>query len=372
VDEAGWLREVILPDSEFTLLRRTRKVPSWRTLSSGSRRKSDPHYVPPPRDVVRLEEVIVTTPTVSLGSALALPPQTQPVRAAALFIGGSGTHDRHGIGGGIDLGYHEVLDLLASFGVASLRFDKRGAGRTKLGKDTRDASFGQVVGDASCALAFRRAHPETRGVPTILIGHSEGGLVALELAVVNTDIAGVAVLSTAGRSIDKVLADQLMQFAREANVGASTLQRWIKNQDAFFRAVRQVPVWTPDTVSASIFAQRHQQTWYSELLARDPLNFVSQLQCQLLILQGDHDVQVSVGDSELLAEAAQGNGVVVEHHVLKRLDHLLKRVGKRSANRAEYDRRRVSTAVAGLLIRWIEGLENVRSRSCKCLSGSTY
>ena len=54
---------------------------------------------------------------------------------------GAGRYDRHGFGGGLDLGYHDLLDRLATTGIVSFRFDRRGAGTTALGPEIRDFGF---------------------------------------------------------------------------------------------------------------------------------------------------------------------------------------------------------------------------------------
>ena len=103
---------------------------------------------------------------------------TVPSRASALpgvvLIGGSGPSDRHN-GGFFDL----LRDHLANAGVAVLAYDKRGAGWSA--GDWPVATVDDLAADAAAAVAVLQAHPQvTRGTVGVL-GHSEGGWVALRV-----------------------------------------------------------------------------------------------------------------------------------------------------------------------------------------------
>jgi putative redox protein len=98
---------------------------------------------------------------VSLAGSLELPPGR--VRAIALFAHCfTCTQSSHGA--------RRVSTALAAQGIATLRFDFTGLGKSE--GDFADSHFGANVDDLVAAAAHLEA---TIGAPSILIGHSLGG-----------------------------------------------------------------------------------------------------------------------------------------------------------------------------------------------------
>lgn len=120
--------------------------------------------------------------------------QPQGSRVAALVIQGSGTHDRDGnmqAAGFKSTLYRRVARELAQrCAITTLRFDKRG--HDKPAGYAHDYTVAQRLADAAAALALLRKH--SPGLALVVIGHSEGALVAAKLAETE-DVAGVASLA---------------------------------------------------------------------------------------------------------------------------------------------------------------------------------
>ena len=105
-----------------------------------------------------------------------------------VLIAGSGPTDRNGnsssIPGSIDT-LKTLADWLSNDGVASLRYDKLGSGRTGLGRYASDpASIGIAVyeQEARSALQFLAREKQVNVHELGVFGHSEGALFALLLA----------------------------------------------------------------------------------------------------------------------------------------------------------------------------------------------
>jgi hypothetical protein len=91
-----------------------------------------------------------------------------------VLIGGSGPADRS------NGGFFDVLrEHLAGAGVAVLAYDKRGAGRSD--GDWATATVDDLTADAADAVAALQAHPRVVAGSVGVLGHSEGGWVALRL-----------------------------------------------------------------------------------------------------------------------------------------------------------------------------------------------
>jgi pimeloyl-ACP methyl ester carboxylesterase len=122
---------------------------------------------------VEAVEVEFAGPAGRLSGTITLP-DTAPPSPGVLLIGGSGPSDRHS-GGFFDL----LRDHLAGAGLAVLAYDKRGAGRSA--GDWPAATVDDLAADAAAAMAALRAHPQVAAEPVGLLGHSEGGWVALRV-----------------------------------------------------------------------------------------------------------------------------------------------------------------------------------------------
>jgi uncharacterized protein len=97
----------------------------------------------------------------------------------ALLIAGSGSTDHDGNGPQVKPATLKKLsDALVARGIATLRYDKRGAGGWKpdFGKP-EDFRFKDYVDDAAALVVHLRASAKFSGV--VVIGHSEGGLVGI-------------------------------------------------------------------------------------------------------------------------------------------------------------------------------------------------
>lgn len=354
LDSDGWITEIVLPEREFSVQRVSRSLPRWRNnITPAVSRAKMPIYQLPSENIARVMD-ITCLGRPDLLPSIAMPPWNIEAFASALFFSGSGRHDRHGFADGIDLGYHELLDRLASGGIISLRYETRARGSTQTGEDILEPKYDDIIKDARTVFNYLCERSETRSLPKILIGHSQGGLVALELATGTDTVAGIVLMATAGRPIDEVLAEQLVTYAQELHLSPETQSYQLEQHREFFRAVREVDEWTPENVSPKIYAERRLRLFYRQLLARNPLQLARRLRCPVLIVQGSQDLQISVRDAELLYKAARFAGVPCQLSIFPGLDHLFKRTGHQPSIAAYFDRRRrVAANVITVVQRWI-------------------
>ena len=132
-----------------------------------------------------------------LAGTLTIPPGPGPF-PAALLIAGSGPLDRDGSTRRLPLAVSRTLaEALAAIGVASLRYDKRGVGASS--GTFLAAGLNDNIADARSALAALSALPEVDPARIILIGHSEGAIIAAALATDQPALAGVVLLAEAAR-----------------------------------------------------------------------------------------------------------------------------------------------------------------------------
>ena len=238
-----------------------------------------------------------------------------PDAPVVLIIPGSGPTDRDGNNPlGVNAGSYRLLaEGLAAAGVSTVRIDKRGMfGSAYAVPDANGVTINDYVEDVRAWIQVIR---DTTGTDCVwLLGHSEGGLVALATAQDKDEICGVVLIATPGRPLGNVLKEQL--HANPAN--AELLLQADAAIDAL-AAGRRVDSTNFAEPLAALFAPAIQDFLISAFTL-DPAQLIKNISKPILILQGEADLQVGMPDAEALADAApsaQLIGLPDTNHVLK-------------------------------------------------------
>ncbi len=208
-------------------------------------------------------------------------------------------------------------------GIRSLRYDKRGIGASQ-GKMTReeDLRFDHYVDDAASAARDLAARADVTGV--VLIGHSEGGLVAIRAAS-RTPVKGLVLLASLGRPIGVTLREQLLAAIMPENVRSEAvrvLDRLIAGE-----RVDNVPAPLTALFRPSV------QPYFASVLPLDPAAELGKLKLPVLLVHAGRDMQIGEPDFAALAKARADARVLR----LPEANHLFKRVAAdRDANLAAY------------------------------------
>jgi dienelactone hydrolase len=242
----------------------------------------------------------------SLTGTFQFPSETSNSKAPALvLLAGSGPTDRDGNQPPTlitDL-LKQIALALANRGVASLRFDKRGmyANAGELPKDR--SQYGEFfawenfVGDAAAAYRFLRNQPEVDPARVGILGHSEGGILALASVGALKPEAPPAVLilvSTPGRPIDAVIADQLRSLLKQQGATPDQTNFFLAANRRITGAIRdtgQVPLDVPAGLAA--LYPSYLGKFLKGELAVDPCRLAIEFPGPILIINGEQDTQVS-------------------------------------------------------------------------------
>lgn len=229
-------------------------------------------------------------------------------RPAVLLIGGSGPQDRDGQRPELP-GYapwREVSEGLTAAGYLVLRVDDRGTG----GSSGRfaGATTDDFARDAAAGVAWLRAHPSVDPARVVLVGHSEGAVVALLVARADTAIRALVLLGAPART------------GRE-------IARWQRDQ----LVRRDVARFPPDTRAAVLAAAEAEaeslatrDPWLQRWFTLDPRAVAAGVRQPVLLVHGATDRQVPSSHAADLAAVLRRAGarrVVV--HLLRDTDHLL-------------------------------------------------
>lgn len=246
-----------------------------------------------------------------------------------LMIPGSGPTDRDGNNplGITAAPYRLLAEALGQKGVSTVRIDKRGMFGSKAA--IPDANKVTIDDYATDTHAWVKAIRDRTGAKCVwVLGHSEGGLVALESAQNPQGICGIILVSAAGRKLGDVLREQLR--ANPAN--APLLSDALAAIDSL-EAGKTVDVSAMHPALQKLFAPQVQPFLMNDM-AMDPAKLAGSTKVPVLILQGGRDLQVSEADAKALA-AAQPKAKLV---LIPAMNHVLKDVASddRAANAATY------------------------------------
>lgn len=271
------------------------------------------------------EEITQPAGEVTLSGSL-VKPAGDSKKIAVLLIAGSGPTDRNGNTPLLPGGNNSLLQLadsLAAHGIASLRYDKRGVGKSKL---TGNASVSamtiqDIAADAEILFNLLRQ----RGYNRILIaGHSEGSLIGLLIAnKVKAD--GFISLAGAGRKAGILLKEQT-----KSQFPDKLFQEFTQALDSLENGLRVKKV-NPALLSLlAPVVQPYLQSW----LPLDPAALIANLSCPALIVQGTKDLQVTQADAQALHAANPAAKLLL----VDDMNHVLKivRENDRAANSKAY------------------------------------
>jgi len=238
---------------------------------------------------------------------------------AAVLVAGSGPNDRDE-----SLQNHKPFLVLADYltrqGVAVLRYDKRGIGKSTGSADS--ATTLDLASDAAAAVAYLKSRKEIDPTKIGLIGHSEGAMIAPYLASTSKDVSWVVLLAApatkgqdtllnqsdliahaAGLTDPQILASlnfdrnayDLVRQEKDPAVLNEKLKEFVKSSG--FEGVMPPAVLEPQLRMLA-------SPWFRFFLDYDPVPSLEKTKCPVLALYGQKDLQVPPKDNLPLLQKA--------------------------------------------------------------------
>ena len=232
-----------------------------------------------------------------------------------------------------------LADYLTRHGLAVLRYDDRGAGKS--GGDFQKASTLDFVSDAQAALSYLRGNSLVEPLQVGLLGHGEGANVAL-LAAADADtdeqpafVVALAGYGQPGRDVLRRQQGEILRLigADGGQVRAAqalfdreveTVRQTANNATARARLVQLLRSSNTalDEATAQARAAQLTSSWSRFFLDFDPATKLPQVHCPVLLLGGNADLQVSAARNlPVLQKGLHQAGVPVEAHRLPGVNH---------------------------------------------------
>ncbi|SEI51794.1 hypothetical protein SAMN05216327_102173 [Dyadobacter sp. SG02] len=251
-----------------------------------------------------------------LAGTLTLPQKTG-VFPAIVLITGSGPLNRDEEVGGGHKPFLVLADHLTRRGIAVLRFDDRGVGKST--GDFAKASSMDFADDVESAVEYLKTRKEIETDKIGLIGHSEGGTIAAIVASRSKDIDFITLLAAPGIRGDSVMLIQIglvaktmglsdPEIAYAKDISRKAYQIVQNTEDAAERNTKLATLaenafqdfpkkLMPPNISKDEFVSQQVASvttpWWVFFLKYDPVLSMAKVTCPILALNGDRDVQVT-------------------------------------------------------------------------------
>ena len=232
-----------------------------------------------------------------------------------LIIPGSGPTDRDGNSNlikGKNNSLKYLAEDLAENGIASLRIDKRGVGKSinAMTKE-EDLRFETYINDV-IDWGFHLLN-DIRFKNLVIIGHSEGALIGM-IAAKELDLKAYVSLAGTALTADSIITKQMVTQPPE-----------IKNEvEKVFKELRKGNIVENINSDLAMLFRLSVQPYMISWMKYNPTEEISKLTIPTLIVQGTTDIQISIEEATLLHQANTKSKLVL----INGMNHVLKEVAE--------------------------------------------
>lgn len=271
------------------------------------------------------EREITVENAYSLAGTLTIPNREHKQHPIVVMVHGSGAVDRDENVKGLHMNvFNQLSEFFATIGFATLRYDKRGVGES--GGDFYETGLFDLIDDAVSVITFAKALPEIDPNKVILLGHSEGSMIAPAISK-KADVQGMILLAGTAEPLEETSARQRQQvkeeLSRKKGMSGALLrlfkvpERIEKTNDKLMNKIlksdEQVIRYLGKKVNAKWFREHHQY---------DVREHLVDVTCPVLAITGTKDVQVRPSHAKKICELVQGE---CEHILIEHMTHVLRK-----------------------------------------------
>ncbi|CCW06400.1 MULTISPECIES: alpha/beta hydrolase family protein [Bacillus] len=253
-------------------------------------------------------------------------PKVDGKYAAVVIIAGSGEIDRDGMIVPLKLAsniYKDLAHVMAKLGVVTLRFDKRGVGKSD-GEFLKTGVW-DLVSDIESTITYLKEQPFVDPENIILAGHSEGCMLA---TVVNarTPVNGLILLTGAAESLEEATKRQREIAYKELKEQKGIKGKLMRLLNVEKRGEKQMEkikekMMNTEKDTIKVGFKPMNAKWFREHFQHDIYKDLMKVTCPVLAIAGDKDIQADPERAKRIGDYVKGDSEV---HVIKNMDHSLK------------------------------------------------
>jgi uncharacterized protein len=253
-----------------------------------------------------------------LAGTLTIPPGKGPFRAVILITGsGAQNRDEELLG---HKPFLVISDWLSRNGIAVLRYDDRGVGKSEGSYAT--ATSADLATDAEAAYKFLMNNPKIDHSAIGLMGHSEGGLIAPIVASSNPGVGFIVSLAGPGVTGQQIIIRQSQEISRLSGISEENIRKATETNKKRFAVLRKekdnnkaevkILALYKEILEKEKSSKENSEkavaqlkatfgapiyTWFRYFITTDPAVFWKKVKCPVLALNGEKDLQVAAHEN---------------------------------------------------------------------------
>jgi len=282
------------------------EVPIDLTLKAGVPEHPKRPQEPVPPFPYKSEDVSFKNGDVTLSGTLTHPEGIK-VCPAVILLHGSGSHDRDET-----IFFHKPFLLLSDYltrrGIAVLRYDKRGAGKSTGNKE--QATTEDFANDGLAAFEFLKTRPDIDKTKIGLLGHSEGGAGAAMVAAKDRDVRFIVSMAGMGLPGEEILHGQRRILEKSQGMTPEAIEETEKHFSDILAIIRSEK--DNDLVMEKLKNKNLKMLtvpYFRHFISFDPAPIWAKVGCPVLALDGDRDMEVIADENlEAITKALQSGG----------------------------------------------------------------
>lgn len=209
---------------------------------------------------------------------------------------------------------------LASFGIASLRFDKRTKVYPGKFSEFKDGFtvMDEVIEDVLYAIELVKDFEEIDNNKIFILGHSLGGMLAPRIASLSKDVAGIIIMAGPTRPLEDLILEQTKYLSELDGIIDENEKAQIKLIEAEVQKIKDSELekkYSPNYLILDVPV-----SYWADLKKYDPVLTLANLQIPAIILQGERDYQVTLKDFEGWSKLASDERISLK--IYSKLNHL--------------------------------------------------
>lgn len=315
---------------------------------------------------------------VTLSGTLSLPKKKGKF-PAVILVSGSGPQNRNE-----ELLNHKpflvLADYLTRHGIAVLRYDDRGVGKS--GGVFDGSTTSNFAYDAQAAFSYlktlKKVNPKRIGI----IGHSEGGMIAPMVACADSSVKFIVLLAGPGIPIDQLMLKQTEVSARFSGVSEEEIKVSLELNRKFYDILLHEPIDSLAKVKIEKIVQDHSNSmpseiaeeikkdlpqltstmlspWFRYFINFNPEHYLRQINCPVLAINGIKDSQVSAIENlaGIRKSVKETNNKNVYTYLMPDLNHLMQHCNTGAVSEYIGIEETFSEEVMKIIADWIKDFE---------------
>lgn len=326
------------------------------------------------------KDILIETRAGKVHGSLILAEPESPI---VILLSGSGTQDRDENVAGFRV-FRELSGLLYQQGYSSFRYDDRGIG---LSEGEIDATIHELGEDLSDVMQYLKMNYSNRFSGFVLIGHSQGGMVAALMAD-RTDLNGIVFMAGPFLRGDKIIDEQIRLLSAASGVTDDVLETNLQFQQRIYEIVRTEGDWAeierdlserleeqinqlPEQqraalgdMSAFVQSQVNRQLsaaksrWFKSMIEFETAEKISAITVPMLAVFGDKDMQVAAEPNRTKAEELRAaNNLDLEIVVIEDANHLFQEANTGMPGEYGMLERKFSPQFFDTITNWLKKLD---------------